>query len=46
MIAARDNVPIASWLILRGRCRNCGEPISPRYPLAELTSALLFAAPT
>ena len=34
-IAAYDNVPIVSWLALRGRCRNCGEPISPRYPLAE-----------
>ena len=35
-IAACDNVPVLSWLLLRGRCRSCGEPISPRYPLTEL----------
>ncbi|MDQ3759958.1 MAG: A24 family peptidase, partial [Actinomycetota bacterium] len=40
----RDNIPIASWFILRGRCRNCGEPISSRYVLAELALALLFLA--
>ena len=38
-----DNVPLISWLLLRGRCRNCGEPISPRYPLVELTTGLLWA---
>ena len=43
-IGARDNIPIASWMILRGRCRNCKEPISPRYILAELTLGALFAA--
>ncbi len=43
-IGSRDNIPIASWMILRGKCRNCGEPISPRYVLAELTLAALFAA--
>lgn len=43
-IAARDNVPIASWLILRGRCRACGDPISARYPLTELGLGLLYAA--
>jgi leader peptidase (prepilin peptidase)/N-methyltransferase len=42
-IAAYDNVPILSWLLLRGRCRNCGERISARYPLAELAMAVLFA---
>jgi leader peptidase (prepilin peptidase) / N-methyltransferase len=42
-IAARDNVPIVSWLVLRGRCRSCGEPISTRYPLTELVTGLLFA---
>lgn len=42
-IAARDNVPMLSWLLLRGRARCCGAPISPRYPLTELTVAVLFA---
>jgi leader peptidase (prepilin peptidase) / N-methyltransferase len=36
-----DNIPILSWLLLRGRCRQCGQPISPRYPLVELLVALL-----
>ncbi len=44
MIGARDNIPVASWMILRGKCRNCSEPISPRYILAELTLGALFAA--
>ena len=39
-----DNVPVVSWLLLRGRCRNCGTRISPRYPLVELVTALAFAA--
>lgn len=39
-----DNIPVLSWLLLRGRCRNCGGPISPRYPLVELATALVFAA--
>lgn len=39
-----DNVPVVSWLVLRGRCRACGEPISPRYPLVELGCGLAFAA--
>jgi leader peptidase (prepilin peptidase)/N-methyltransferase len=43
-IAARDNVPILSWLLLRGRCRNCKSPISMRYPLIEAATAGLFAA--
>ena len=43
-IAAYDNVPVLSWLLLRGRCRRCGEPISVRYPLTELAMAALFAA--
>jgi leader peptidase (prepilin peptidase) / N-methyltransferase len=43
-IAAYDNVPVLSWLLLRGRARCCGEPISARYPLTELAVAVLFAA--
>ena len=43
-IAEYDNVPIVSWLVLRGRCRHCGAPISSRYPLVELLTALTFAA--
>jgi leader peptidase (prepilin peptidase) / N-methyltransferase len=43
-IAARDNVPVLSYLLLRGRCRHCGERISPRYPAVELATGLLVAA--
>jgi leader peptidase (prepilin peptidase)/N-methyltransferase len=39
-----DNIPIVSWLILRGKCRDCGLPISPRYPMVELLVALLAVA--
>lgn len=39
-----DNVPVVSWLLLRGRCRSCGTRISPRYPLVELATALAFVA--
>ncbi len=39
-----DKVPVVSWLVRRGRCRSCGQPVSARYPLVELTSAGLFAA--
>ncbi len=39
-----DNIPVVSWLILRGRCRNCGAPISPRYAVVELLTGLLFLA--
>ena len=42
-VRARDNVPVISWLLLRGRCRDCGEPISRRYPLVELVTAAAFA---
>jgi leader peptidase (prepilin peptidase)/N-methyltransferase len=41
-IRVRDNVPILSWVLLRGRCRDCGAGISIRYPLVELGSALIF----
>jgi leader peptidase (prepilin peptidase)/N-methyltransferase len=43
-IANRDNIPVVSWLLLRGRCRNCGTAISVRYPLIELLTGVLFAA--
>ncbi|MDJ0337782.1 A24 family peptidase [Cryobacterium sp. PH31-O1] len=38
-----DNIPIVSWLVLRGRCRDCGAHISARYPAVELGTALFFA---
>lgn len=41
-IAWYDNIPVLSWLVLRGRCRNCSEPISARYPLVEAASGALF----
>lgn len=37
-----DNIPVVSWLVLRGRCRDCGQPIPVRYPLVEATSAILW----
>jgi leader peptidase (prepilin peptidase)/N-methyltransferase len=43
LIRAVDNVPLVSYLLLRGRCRSCGERISPEYPITELATALLFA---
>ncbi|MDE3105574.1 MAG: prepilin peptidase [Acidobacteriota bacterium] len=43
MLAWYDNVPVLSWLLLRGRCRNCGQPIGVRYPLVELATGLWFA---
>lgn len=42
MVRSRDNIPVVSWLLLRGRCRDCGEPISPRYPAVELGTAIAF----
>jgi len=41
-IRARDNIPVVSWLLLRGRCRDCSAPIAVRYPLVEAGTALLF----
>jgi leader peptidase (prepilin peptidase) / N-methyltransferase len=43
-IRERDNVPVLSWLLLHGRCRDCAQPISVRYPLVEFATGLLFAA--
>jgi leader peptidase (prepilin peptidase)/N-methyltransferase len=42
-IASYHNIPVASWLLLRGRCRRCAKPISARYPLVELATAALYA---
>ncbi len=39
----RDNVPVLSWLLLRGRCRDCGAPISPRYPAVEAAMGAVWA---
>jgi leader peptidase (prepilin peptidase) / N-methyltransferase len=43
-IAAYDNIPVVSWLLLGGKCRNCKTPISPLYPAIELLTAGLFFA--
>jgi len=43
-LAWHDNVPVASWLLLRGRCRSCSSRISPLYPAVELATAGLVAA--
>jgi leader peptidase (prepilin peptidase)/N-methyltransferase len=42
-IKAYDNVPVISWLLLRGKCRSCNVPISVRYPLVELATGVFFA---
>lgn len=41
-VRTRDNIPVVSWVLLRGRCRDCAHPISVRYPAVELGMALLF----
>ncbi len=40
-ITALENIPVLSWLVLRGKCRGCGAPISARYPIVELITGLL-----
>lgn len=42
-IRARHNVPVLGWLVLRGRCYDCGSPISARYPMVEVGTGALFA---
>jgi leader peptidase (prepilin peptidase)/N-methyltransferase len=42
-IGALENIPVISYLALRGRCRHCGAPVSPEYPLTEAATAALFA---
>jgi len=41
-IRPRDNVPVLGWLMLHGRCRDCGQPISPRYAIVEFVMGLVF----
>ncbi|MFY9488958.1 MAG: prepilin peptidase [Solirubrobacterales bacterium] len=43
-IRARDNIPVLSWILLRGKCRDCGESISWRYPFFEALTAILWSA--
>ena len=45
-IRPRDNVPVVGWILLRGACRDCGAPISIRYPLVEAATGALFALTT
>ncbi len=42
LIKPYDNIPVVSWLLLRGKCRGCKTPISPMYPLVEFLTGLLF----
>ncbi|MFJ3379085.1 prepilin peptidase [Curtobacterium sp. NPDC090217] len=42
-IRRRDNIPVVSWIVLGGRCRDCDVSISPRYPIVELGTGILFA---
>jgi len=42
VVRGYDNIPVVSWIVLRGKCRDCGSRISVRYPLVELGSAIFF----
>ena len=44
-IRERDNIPVLGWVLLRGKCRACGNPISVRYPLLEITTCLVVVVP-
>ncbi len=41
-IRARDNIPVLSWMLLKGKCRSCGEPISKRYPIVESLNCVIY----
>lgn len=43
-VAGRDSIPLVSWVLLRGHCRDCGVAVPARYPLVEIATATLFAA--
>ncbi|MDF1598006.1 MAG: prepilin peptidase [Acidimicrobiia bacterium] len=43
-VRPRDNIPVVSWLLLGGKCRDCAAPISSRYPIVEVLTGALFAA--
>ena len=43
-ISARDNIPVLSWVVLRGKCRNCARPIAIRYPLVELLTGAVWVS--
>lgn len=43
-VAWYDNIPVVSWIVLRGKCRRCGAPISVQYPVIELATALVWTA--
>lgn len=43
-IAWHDNIPVVSWLLLKGRCRHCGEPISAQYPIIEAAVGVIWVA--
>ena len=38
----RDNIPVLGWLMLKGKCRSCGEPISKRYPIVESLNCIIY----